>query len=160
VLLILRLSHSSILMRYWFSGYLILVYWCVINSQVTSFQHTDVLLILRLPHYSILMYYWFSGDLIPAYLCVIDSQVISFLHTDVLLILRLPHSSILMCYWFSGDLIPAFLICYWFSGYLILAYWCVIDSQVTSFQHTDVLLILRLPHSSILMCFDFQVTSF
>ena len=50
---------------------------------------------------------------------VIDSQVTSFQHTDVLLILRLPHSSILMCYWFSG--------------YLISAYWCVNDSQVTSF---------------------------
>jgi hypothetical protein len=61
---------------------------------------------------------------------------------DVLLILRLPHSSILMCYLFSG--------------YLILAYWCVIDSQVTSFHHTDVLMILRWPHSTILMCYWFS----
>ena len=96
-------SHSSILMCY--------------DSQVTSFQHTDVLLILRLPHSSILMCYWFSGYLIPAYWCVIDSQVNSFQHTDVLLILRWPHSSILMCYWFSCD--------------LILAYWSIINSQVT-----------------------------
>jgi hypothetical protein len=88
-----ELTHSSILMCYWFSGDLFLSYWCVIDSQVTSFQHTDVLLILMLPHSSILMCYWFSCDLIPAYWCVIDSQVTSFQHTDVFLILRWRHSS-------------------------------------------------------------------
>jgi hypothetical protein len=65
-------------MCYWFSGYLFLAYECVIDSQITSFQHTDVLLILRLPQSSILMCYWLSGELIPAYWCVIDSQVTLF----------------------------------------------------------------------------------
>jgi hypothetical protein len=39
-------------------------HWCIIDSQVTSFQHTDVL--------------WFSCYLILAYRCVIDSHVTSF----------------------------------------------------------------------------------
>ena len=46
---------------------------------------------------------------------------------------------IVMCYWLACDLIPA--------------YWCAIDWHVTSFQHTDVLLIGMWPHSSILMCY-------
>ena len=47
-----------------------------------------------------------------------------------------------MCYWFSCDLIPA--------------YWCVIDSHGTSFQHTDVLLIFMWPLSNVLMCYWFS----
>ena len=109
-------------------------HWCIIDSQVTSFQHTEVLLILRLPHSSILMCYWFSGYLIPAYWCVIDYHVTSFQHTDVLMILMWPHFTIPMCYWFS-----------W---YLIL-------------QHTDVLLTLMWPYSSnYRSVVDSQVTSF
>ena len=127
--------YSSILMCYWLACDLIPAFWCVIASDVASSQHTNVLLIIMWPHSSILMwpnssilkYYWFLWYLNPG--------------TDVLLILMWPLSSMLMCYWLSCDLIPA--------------YWCVIDSHVTSFQHTGVLLILRLPHSSILMG-DFQ----
>ena len=119
-------------MCYWFSGDLIPAYWCVIDSQVTSFQHTDVLLTLRWPHSSILMCYWFSGYLIPAYWGIIDSHGTAFQLTNVLTILVWPYSSILKYCWFSGD--------------LMLAYWCVIDSHVTSFQHTEVLLILMVPH--------------
>ena len=116
--------YTSILKYCWFSGALIPAYWCVSDSHVTSFQHTNVLLILVVPHSSILKYCWFSGDLII------------FQNTDVLLIIIWPHSQILMCYWFWCDLIPA--------------YHCVIDSDGTSFQHTSVLLILIWPHSSIL----------
>ena len=143
VLLIFMVPYSTILMCYWFSWYLIPAYWCVIDSPVTLFQHTEVLLILRWseilltlrwPHASILMCYWFSCDLIPAYWsivdshgtsfqhtnwCVIFSHVTSSQHTNVLLILRWPHPSILMSYWFSWDLMPA--------------YWSIIDSEVTSF---------------------------
>jgi hypothetical protein len=114
----------TILMCHWFSYNLIPVYWCVIDSHGTAFQHSDVLTILVWPYSSILKYCWFSGDLkycwlsgdlILAYWCVIDSRVTLFQHTEVLLILMVPHSAILMCYWFSCDLIPA--------------YWCVNDSH-------------------------------
>ena len=141
--------HSTTLTCYWFSCYLI-------------FHHTDVLLILVLPHSSILICYWCSCDFIPAYWCVIDSSVTTFHHTEELLILMWSLSSILICYWLSWDLIPAYLfdmmhmMFYWFSLYLILAYWCVIDSRVTSFQHTEVLLILRWLHFTILMCYLFS----
>ena len=116
-------------MYYWFLWYLIPVYWRIVDSQVTSFQYTEVLLILMWPHN------------IPAYWCVIDSYMTSFPKTDVLLILMWPHSSILMCYWFSCDLIPA--------------HWSIVDSQVPLFQQNDVLLILMWPHSSI-MCYWFS----
>ena len=52
-----------------------------------------------------------------------------------------PNSSILMCYWFPYDLIPACL--------------CIIDYHVTSFQHTNVLLILMWHYSSILRYYWF-----
>jgi hypothetical protein len=70
------------------------------------------------------------------------------------LFLMWPYSSILMCYCFSCDLIPS--------------YWGFIHSHVTSFQHTnvlliliygtsfqhtDVLLIFMRPQSSILICY-------
>jgi hypothetical protein len=158
VLLILRWSHSSILMCYWFSGSLIPAYWCVIDSHVTSSQHTDVLLILRLPHSShISMLEWVNLRINNTSVCWNEVTWESITHASVCwneitwesithqyAEMRSPlhHSSLLMCYWFSGYLIPA--------------YWCVIDSHVTSFQHTDVLLILRLPHSSILMCYWFS----
>ena len=60
VLLILMWPLSSMLMCYWLSCDLIPANWCVIDSHVTSFQHTDVLLILMWPHSSILICYWFS----------------------------------------------------------------------------------------------------
>ena len=122
VLLILMWSHTRILMSYWFSCDLIPAYWCVIDSDVASFQLTNVLLILMWPISSILICYWFSCDLFthtnallilmvphsPAYWCAMDSRVTLFQHTEVLLILRFLHSSILMCYWFSCDLITAY----------------------------------------------------
>ena len=40
--------------------------------------------------------------------------------------------------------------------YHIPAYWCVIDFHVTSVQDTNMLLILRWPYSSILMCYWFS----
>jgi hypothetical protein len=90
-------SNVVLLMSYWFSWYLIPAYRCVIDSHVTSFQHTNVLLILMVPHSSILIIcYWFSYYFIPAYWCGIDSHVTLFQHTDVSLILMCPHSSILM----------------------------------------------------------------
>jgi uncharacterized membrane protein len=48
--------------------------------------------------------------------------------------------SILTSYFFSCDLIPTY---------------CFIDSQMTSSQHTNVLLILMVYHSSILICYWF-----
>jgi hypothetical protein len=110
----------------WFWCDLIPVYWCVIDSHGTSFQHTDVFLILMWPHYSILMCYWSSWYFIPADLCAIDSHVAIFQH---------------YC-WFSCDLIPA--------------YQYAIDSHVTLFQRTEELLILMWSHSSILMCYWFS----
>jgi hypothetical protein len=106
------------------------------------------------------MCYCFSNDLIPAYWCVIDSQVTSYQHTEILLILMWPYSRILkhcwfscvlMCYWFSYDLSPAYWCLYRFSCDLIPAYWCIVDSYSTSFHHTNALLILMPPHSSILI---------
>ena len=145
VLLIFRSPHSSILMFYWFSYNLITAYWGIVDSNGTSFHHTNMLLILiygtafqhklfiliygtafqhklliiMWPHSSILRCYCFSCDLIPAYWCVIDSHVTSFLHTDVLLIPMWPHSSILKYYWFSCD--------------LILGYRSIVDSQLPLF---------------------------
>ena len=161
--------HSTILMCYWFSCDLIPAYWCIIDCRVTLFQHTEVLLILMVPHSTILICYWFSCNLIPAYWCVIDSHGTAFQHTDVLAILVWPYSSILNYSWFSGDLKycwlrwphSSILMCYWLSCDLLPAYWnivdsppysCVIDSHATSFQHTNVLLILMVPNSTILMC--------
>jgi capsular polysaccharide biosynthesis protein len=105
--------------------------------------------------------------------CIIDSCVTLFQHTEVLLILMVPHSTILICYWFSWYCIPAYYnntsVCWnkvaWesitheyggmryhenqqYSNTFQHTYWCVIDSHVTSFQHTEVLLILRWFHSS------------
>jgi hypothetical protein len=37
-----------------------------------------------------------------------------------------------------------------------IAYWGIVDSHGTSFHHTNVLLILMQPHSSILMCYWFS----
>ena len=37
-----------------------------------------------------------------------------------------------------------------------LAYWGIVDSHGTSFQHTDVLFILMWSHSSILICYWFS----
>jgi hypothetical protein len=128
----LRWPHSSILMCYWFSCDLIPAHWNIVDSDGTSFHHTHVLLILMRPHSSILMCYWFWWYCIPAY-------------WRVKTILVWPYSSILKYCWFSGDL----KYC-WLSADLMLAYWCVIDSHVTSFQHTEVLLIPMVPHSSIL----------
>jgi hypothetical protein len=142
--------HSSILMCYWFSCDLIAAYLCVIDWHVTSFQHSDVLLILMWPRSCILKYYWFLWYLIPVYWCAIDSHVTSFQHTDLLLIFMWPHSSILMCYWFLWYFTPAYW-CYWLSCDLIPACWSVIDSHVSSFQRTNVLLILMWPPSSILI---------
>ena len=132
MLLIHMWPHPSILMFYWFWWYLIPEYRCVIDSHMTSSQHTNVLLILMWshssilmflillwPHSSILMYYWFSCEIIPAYWNIVDSHGTSFHHTIVLLILMRSHSSILMCYWFSWYPIPA--------------YWCVNDSRVALF---------------------------
>jgi hypothetical protein len=45
---------------------------------------------------------------------------------------------------------------YVYTRTVILAYWCIIDCRVTLFQHTDVLLILMVPHSTILMCYWFS----
>jgi hypothetical protein len=152
------------------SGDLILAYWCVIDSCVTLFQHTEILLILMVPHSTIPMCYWFSWDLIPAYWCVIDSDGTAFQHTDVLtilvalfqhtevlLILRWPHASILMFYWFSCDLIPEYWSIVDSHGTSFQhTNWCVIFSHVTSSQHTNVLLILRWSHPSILMFYWFS----
>ena len=122
VLLIFMISHSSILMCYWFtymepyssilkcswlSCELIPAYWCAIDYHMTSFQHTEILSILMWPYSSILMCYCFACDLIPAYRSIIDSQVSLFLHINVLLFLMWPHPSILRYYSFSGHLIPA-----------------------------------------------------
>jgi hypothetical protein len=103
-----------------------------VQFEISSSMSHKVFIFFKITH----MCYWLSCDLIPAYWCglipaywsIIDSYGTSF--------------QVLMCYWFSCDLFPA---C-----------WCVIDYHVTSFQQTDVLLILMLPHSSILMCYWFS----
>ena len=147
--------HSSILMFYRFSGDLITSYWYVIDSHVTSFQHTAILLILRWPHSStlsiiILMgpftmpahwsiidshgtfyhastlkYYWFSWDLILAHWSIIDSHG------------TLYHASTLKYYWFSGDLILAhWSIIILMGPFTMPAHWSIIDSQVPLFLHS------------------------
>ena len=103
-----------------------------VQFEISPSMSHKVFIFFKITH----MCYWLSCDLIPAYWCglipaywsIIDSYGTSF--------------QVLMCYWFSCDLFPA---C-----------WCVIDSHVTSFQHTDVLLILMWPHSSILICYWFS----
>ena len=135
LLLILIWPHSTILKYCWFSWYLIPPYWCVIDSHVTSFQHTDVC-------------YWFLCGLFPAYWRIV--HVTSFQHTNMLLILVSPYSCIICYCRFSSDL----KYC-WFSSDFILASQCVIDSHVISCQHTNVLLILMVSHSSILISYWF-----
>ena len=85
VIYIVVVSHSSILMCYWFSYNHIPAYLSIDDYNVTSFQHTDVLLILMWPHSSILF---------------IDFHI-SLQSTDVLLNLLWPHSGIHMYYSFS-----------------------------------------------------------
>ena len=46
-------------------------------------------------------------------------------------------------------------MCYWFSWYLIPAYWCVVDSHVTSSQQINVFIVMW-PHSTILICYWFS----
>ena len=150
VLLILMWPHFTILMCYWFLCDLIPAYRCVIDSHVISFQHTNVLLFHMWPHSSILTHKRLSCDFIPAYWHVIDSHVTSFQHTESLLILTWTHFILPMWYWFSCDTIPEYRFWYWFWFDLIPAYWCFIDTHATIFQHTDMLLILISPYSSIL----------
>jgi hypothetical protein len=81
VLLILRWPHSSILMCYWLSWYLIPAYWRVIFSHVTSSQHTNVLLILRWTHPSILMFYWSRELLTRQY--ILECSIVRINNTSV-----------------------------------------------------------------------------
>jgi hypothetical protein len=143
--------HSSILMCYYFSWYLIPAYWCVIDFHGTWFQHTDVLLILMLPHSSILMCYWFSCGLIPIYWSIVDSQ------NDTLVCWHeVPCESITYYYAFtkSGSLRFS-----QFSGCWLI--WLFIYFWVLTFPlllplFINVLLILMWPHSSILLCYWFS----
>jgi hypothetical protein len=119
--------HQNQLMCYWFSCDLFPMYWCVIDSHVTSIQHTDLLLIIMWPHSSIPMCYWFSwwGHMTIKHLSAgmrshENQQHISMLEWGIMRInntlvcwmrspiLMWPHSTILRYCWFSWYLIPAY----------------------------------------------------
>jgi hypothetical protein len=111
--------------------------------------------------------YWFSCGLITAYWGIVDYHGTSFHHTNVLLILMWPHSSILMYYWFENQQYLSMLEWGHMKINNILVYWNEVTWEsitnqyggmryVVSLQHTEVLLILMVPHSTILMCYWFS----
>jgi hypothetical protein len=130
---------------------LILAYWYVIDSYGTSIQHTDMLLILMWPLTSTLICYSFSYDLIPAYWCVIDPHVyFSMLAWGSMRInsilcwkLKVTRESITHQYARMRSRENQQHFCNYSSR---LMFYC----HVTSFHHTNLLLILMWPHSIIL----------
>jgi hypothetical protein len=129
-------------------------YWSIIDCHVTSFQHTEVLLILRCSCscivFSIAGYSRLCRPVIilfrPAF--IFNSQY--HCRFNIRLKTRqLKHSDDcnIRATWnathdFNWD--------QYASWDFIPAYWNIIDSHVTSFQHTEILLILMWPYSSIL----------
>jgi hypothetical protein len=130
-----------------------------------------VLFIFIWPYSTIIKCYWFSCDPITAYWGIFDSHGTSFHHINMLLILTVPHSSewghmrinnILVCWnevtWES--------ITHQYVGmrspenqqYLSMLEWGHLRINNTSvcWNEVPVLLILRWPHSSILMCYWFS----